>query len=367
MKRIVFMSFVMLALICDAYANDGVFYVNGNELTPITSTDISVKKEILSLKKLNDSLVAVSVYYEFYNPGDVKHIDVGFEADPPQSEVETECDDTIGKKYTNIEIPHPYIKDFTVSMNGNILPYRNIKEWEKKTSDGGSYMNSKYVYLFNGDFKTGVNVVQHTYICKLGINIASYYQFYYVLDAAKRWAGGEIGDFTLFIDMGDYASYCIPESFFRGISNWSVVGNGKMVERKSSYSSEEDNKDGRMLKMYIRRGVSVFHQNNFVPDKNLSLSCCDGCVTTNYLENKFDAFKYKDSTISEFEPHIPFTDCKFEAKPKNDFSARVIRNIPYARKGYVFKNKELRDFFTENVEWYIPDPNYKYDNGNPKK
>ena len=24
--------FVMLALICDAYANDGVFYVNGNEI-----------------------------------------------------------------------------------------------------------------------------------------------------------------------------------------------------------------------------------------------------------------------------------------------------------------------------------------------
>lgn len=33
------------------WANDGAFFAKGNHLIPINETDISVKKEILSIKK----------------------------------------------------------------------------------------------------------------------------------------------------------------------------------------------------------------------------------------------------------------------------------------------------------------------------
>jgi hypothetical protein len=32
----------------------------------------------------------------------------------------------------------------------------------------------------------------------------------------------------------------------------------------------------------------------------------------------------------------------------------VMRNAIYARHGYSFKNREMRDFFDKNVDWYIP-------------
>lgn len=34
-----------------AFANDGVYYAAGNQLIPITETDIQVKKEILTLNR----------------------------------------------------------------------------------------------------------------------------------------------------------------------------------------------------------------------------------------------------------------------------------------------------------------------------
>ncbi|MFV0565090.1 MAG: YARHG domain-containing protein [Flavobacteriaceae bacterium] len=35
----------------------------------------------------------------------------------------------------------------------------------------------------------------------------------------------------------------------------------------------------------------------------------------------------------------------------------MYKNLPFARRGYIFKNAELKDFY-ENLDWYIPNPNY---------
>ena len=60
------------------FANDGAFFARGNQLIPIQETSISVKKEILSIKKIRNQFVEVSVYYEFFNPDADKEIIVGF-------------------------------------------------------------------------------------------------------------------------------------------------------------------------------------------------------------------------------------------------------------------------------------------------
>ena len=39
------------------FANDGAYYASGNHLIPITETDISVKKEILTLKKVRNQYI----------------------------------------------------------------------------------------------------------------------------------------------------------------------------------------------------------------------------------------------------------------------------------------------------------------------
>ena len=85
----------------------------GNQLVPISETDISVKKEILYIKKTQE-FAEVSVYYEFFNPKETKEIIVGFEAGRPSGDVDG----------VPINGHHPYMFDFTVSLNGNFLPYQ---------------------------------------------------------------------------------------------------------------------------------------------------------------------------------------------------------------------------------------------------
>ena len=66
------------------HANDGAYYASGNHLIPISETDIAVKKEILTLKKIRNQYIEVTVYYEFFNPKAEKTITVGFEAFAPK-------------------------------------------------------------------------------------------------------------------------------------------------------------------------------------------------------------------------------------------------------------------------------------------
>ena len=39
---------------------------------------------------------------------------------------------------------------------------------------------------------------------------------------------------------------------------------------------------------------------------------------------------------------------------------RILKNLPFAYRGYIFKNKELQDYF-ESTEWYLPNPEYNGD------
>ena len=95
-----------------AFANDGVFYAAGNQLIPITETDISVKKEVLTLNRVGNH-IEVSVYYEFFNPVGEKELLVGFEAEQPYN----------GPDPMDFFPKHPHIRNFKVIMNGESLSF----------------------------------------------------------------------------------------------------------------------------------------------------------------------------------------------------------------------------------------------------
>lgn len=44
--------------------------------------------------------------------------------------------------------------------------------------------------------------------------------------------------------------------------------------------------------------------------------------------------------------------------PKNDFEKKVVRNLPFATRGYIFQDKKVQAFY-ENIEWYKPNKEYK--------
>ena len=164
MKRLFFIL-CFYGFFTEGYTNDGAFYMAGNQLVPINETDISVKKEILYIKKTQE-FAEVSVYYEFFNPKDEKEIIVGFEAGIPSGDA----------GFSPVNGHHPYMFDFTVSLNGSFLPYQiafvknstyaknhKIQNIDPKSLDNdviGDELDFQYVYHFKAKFKKEKNIVK---------------------------------------------------------------------------------------------------------------------------------------------------------------------------------------------------------------
>lgn len=326
------------------FANDGAFFAKGNHLIPITETSISIKKEILTLKKIRNQFIEVTVYYEFYNPDADKKITVGFEAFAPNGDVE-------GAPKNG---HHPYMRDFTVSLNNSILKYnvayvtdslyaKNgiVKSLDLNKFEGnksGNYVDFYYVYHFEANFKKGINIIQHTYNYDISGSIDYNYDFEYVLTAANRWSNKQIDDFTLIIDNGEFETFSINKTFFKNSNEWLINGIGKVEDFKGVKNSFIEND---ALKFNVQKGNLIFQKKNFKITGDLFL------YAQNYLGIQDLAYipfsYYQDDRINN---------------PKNEFEIKVLKNLPFARRGYIFQNAELNTFY-KKMDWYIPNPNYE--------
>lgn len=336
MKRLFFIL-CFYGFFTEGYTNDGAFYMAGNQLVPINETDISVKKEILYIKKTQE-FAEVSVYYEFFNPKDEKEIIVGFEVGIPLGDA----------GFSPVNGHHPYMFDFTVSLNGNFLPYQiafvknstytknhKIQNIDPKSLDNdviGDELDFQYVYHFKAKFKKGKNIVKHTYRYKLSRGVCYYYDFNYVLTAANRWANKQIDDFTLILDMGDFQTASIRKTFFKNTNEWTFNGIGKITENPD-YTN-----------FYIQQGILVFEKKNFVPKGELSVE-----EESSYCREAGSNQKLIFSLGKNRELGDP--------TEKTPEEKRIIRNLPFARRGYIFKDKTLQDVF-KTEDWYQPNPSY---------
>jgi len=327
-------------------ANDGAFFARGNQLIPISETDIAVRKEILTLKKVKNQYIEVTVYYEFFNPKEAKNITVGFEAFSPEGDVD-------GAPKNG---QHPYMRDFTVELNSQKLKYNvayvsdslynnagKIKQIDLKTFQGnisGNTVDFFYVYHFQAHFKKGLNIIKHTYKYDVSGSIDYNYDFEYVLSAAKRWGNHQIDDFTLIIDNGDFETFSIDKTFFKNSQDWKIEGVGKTEDVKGTPNAfvERD-----ALKFHIQKGKVIFKKMNFIPNENLFV----------YAQN---ILGYEDLS---YLPQSVYQTGNI-AQPKTEFQRKLLKNLPFARRGYIFQNPELKSYF-ENIDWYIPNPQYTAD------
>lgn len=343
---------ILILLQCSVIkANDGAYFASGNQLIPIFETDISVQKEILSIKKIRKSYVEVTVYYEFFNPGNDKEIIVGFEAFSPSGDVNGSPKNA----------RHPYMNNFTVDINNVIIPYEiayvkdslyakngkiNSIGLDQAKKEGLANENSVdfyYVYHFKAHFKKGINIIKHTYTYALSGGIEVSYAFDYVLTAANRWANKQIDDFTLIIDCGDFEEFYISNSFFSRPSDWIIHGIGKSVFTKANdhYLVTED-----ATQFFIQKGMLVFQKKNFKPAGELNL------FSPQYFPDT-EGFDYK-------KEQLPFALYHQEkiADPKDEMSKKILKNWPFARRGYVFTTAALNTYF-QSLNWYMPNPNYE--------
>ena len=383
MRRIITLLLCCISIFC-AKANDGVFYAAGNQLIPITETDISVKKEVLTINRVGDHL-EVTVYYEFFNPVGEKELLVGFEAESPYN-----------SSLDPIELfpNHPHIRNFKVVMNGEplsydiahmtmgdynyrnepsshyVLPpyYKNgkIQSWTRQqirdTMATWHYPGTPfdYVYHFKARFRPGLNIVQHTYEYDLSFSVGEEFEFPYVLTAANRWANHQIDDFTLNINMGDRESFRIKKTFFEKPIEWTIDGLGIAIN--CEWLGWDTVGNGVIF--HLQEGGISFHKQNFHPKGELFVAKAHliACMWEDWKDD--ENIPVEEELITGLKSQYYALDTAFipgffEEIPKfTPIQRRILRNLPFAYRGYKFKDKALRKYF-ESTQWYILNPKYK--------
>lgn len=356
------LSFLLAFGFLVGYSNDGAFRSAGNQLIPMYETDISVKKEILTINRIGKTKVAITVYYEFFNPKADKVVEVGFEAASPSGDV----------NFKPINGHHPFITLFTVNMNDSVIPYKvaivgdslyykngiykskTVAQAMKEAEDA-DYVDYFYVYHFKAKFKQGINIIKHTYTAEMSTAVDETYSYTYILTAAGRWANKQIDDFTLQINMGEYQDLCIHNTFFSALTNWQLPEGVKtrFLKKNKQHKEETDTTE-----FYIRKGPLVFQQLNFKPKGELYF------VTPNYIFNMSSRLSEQrldnyDFSAKRGDP-LPFSIESLSDifQPADELSKRVLKNLPYAIRGYVFKAPELQAYF-ERQKWYLKDENYQ--------
>ena len=293
------LTLIALLLVLELKANDGAFYVNGSTLVPVKETDISISKEILTITIGDDDYATVDVYYEFFNPKDSKTITMAFEADPPGD---------WNPVPFNRNGVHPFIKDFSVSMNGTALPHSNMviqKDYKKEQDftpfdlngwkgygdtilykgehiinyseedglfmDGGNMLYSEkldsfayfaYGYFFTATFKEGLNTVHHTYRYRTSYVNTSKFEFIYWLTPASRWAGGKIGDFTLRLKSQTPRTELYMENCLFDGKHWNSSPNQYLITW-----TQYINRHFVLAELYPDK-VLEWHMTDFVPSKD---------------------------------------------------------------------------------------------------
>ena len=292
--RILFTLLALLGVSMPSVANDGVFYANGGMLTPVAETDISVKKEILTITIGRDSLAHVDVYYEFMNGANPKTVTMAFLANPPYN------------TFTGIpsDCRHPYIYDFKAVMNSQALTWDNgivlekyagdeykvdfsfadRKKWkgygevpdsilpepdEVYNAEADSFASFSYAYYFTAHFRPGLNIVRHTYTYHMSENIYATYTIPYCLMPAMHWANHQIDDFTLRIKSEVPTAICLRDTLFSASPFLVKDGEAEIWHSVRAYGS-----DSYMVAL-IGDGTVEWHTDTFRPDQNMCISSAD--------------------------------------------------------------------------------------------
>ena len=374
----------LMGTVLTSIANDAVYFVNGSLLTPVQETDISIKKEILTISIGDDGIANVEVDYTFVNNGPAKLVTMGFEAMSPYNDGAT----------PSFKGGHPYIMNFSVVMNGESLNYNNgivfggedVEQLPQEAQDAykkGQYLvpidfnrwhydeeNSErmynkqtdeyasfaYAYYFNANFKSGENTVRHTYRYKMSCGVSKAFSFDYWLLPAMRWANHQIDDFTLRINADNCTKHfvidCAP---FEGTPFNVTKGKGKTRTLNVEGFGEHYN----VLEVVLRNGTLEWHRNNYRTEHNMSIESAEFLNYAMEWGNK-PAPLYYDSGPNfawwnTFDDYYPG---KGTQKQLREFNARLRRNLPYAHRGYVFKDATLKKIF-ESQWWYMPDPSWQ--------
>ncbi|NNE66523.1 MAG: YARHG domain-containing protein [Pyrinomonadaceae bacterium] len=333
-------------------ANDGVFYVRGNNLIPMQETQVELRKEVLKFYVTDFGWMEVDVDFTFFNPGPAKEVVVGFVTPPAGGDTDEE--------------QHPQIKNFTVNVNGKKLPYKMKRMGETSFSFVKlKFDEVDYVYYFTVRFEPGSNRIRHTYTYRGGGSVELQRDFEYQITTGKRWANRQIDDFEMQVHL-DNGVYSIPASFRNDgkLANWNIVGHGVIAPTPRSWFGDDSPK---IRMAHLNRGYLSLKEKDFKPDNDIMFAeynwaagwverWCDfahECVDRKSLENIVNYF-----TLNPWEGVTAEDLSKLSER-----ELKLVRNYFYALRGYDFKTIMVRKFYSQFF-WYRPDPELKWDKVN---
>ena len=375
MKKI-FLAIMFCILSIFTFANDWEFGSEGEHIIPLKGSNMSIKKEKITLKLIPDGML-VNVKFVFDSPNAENKI-IGFVT--PESGNGEEEDETTKPKRK----PEPLnIKNFKTTVNGKevksnvellskllskgVLDNNIIKEYTEKEK---TFYN--YVYYFNADFKQGENVVEHSYFYTGSYGIYER-DFEYVVTTISKWKNQTVEDFEIEVHPGNYFVK-LPYSFWKDNKkiNWEVVGKGKMVTIASTKKSNDEDATGLerygIIYLKLNNGFVRYKTKNFSPNQDFYMTRMDNILGFDYEfpEGKIQGYKFKDDYFTTLRETIydDYPNIVSSLKDLKDKDLDIIRNYPYAFAGYDFAKKDLKDYFSQFI-WYTPvgknvkiDPNF---------
>ena len=367
---ILILSFCSLFILTpqNARANDGRFFTEGNQLLPILETDICLNREVLTITLTDNGWAEVDVIYTLFNPSNEKNICVGFEAPIPGGAVSSE--------YNPLGI-HPYIKDFIVEVNNATTPFKNAvtsawsknkrttfqqldtTEWKIQDDEVGTLYNIKidscieysYTYYFQAQFKPGINTLHHHYRYLMSESVGYAFGLDYRLSPAIRWANHQIDDFSLIIRCPNTAKHFTVNDFgIKSDTLFQVIEGVGKTRRRSICTGDSK---CEITEISLRNGAIRYHCVNFCPNTELEIVSGDNCALYQYDQDG----NYVDRTVpfGFFYDRGPTQQLILK---QEGCTKRIQRNLPYAHRGYVFKDKKLQQYF-DKLWWYMPDATYK--------
>ena len=375
MKKIL-LAILFCLLSIFTFANDWEFGSEGEHIIPLKGSNMSIKKEKITLKLTPDGML-VNVKFTFDNPTAENKI-VGFVT--PESGNGEEEDETTKPKRKAEPLK---IKNFKTTVNGKevksnvellskllskgVLDNNIIKEYTEKEK---TFYN--YVYYFNADFKQGENVVEHSYFYTGSYGIYER-DFEYVVTTISKWKNQTVEDFEIEVHPENYFVK-LPYSFWKDNKkiNWEVVGKGKMVIIAPTKKSNDEDATGLerygIIYLKLNNGFVRYKTKNFSPNQDFYMTRMDNILGFDYEfpEGKIQGYKFKDDYFTTLRETIydDYPNIVSSLKDLKDKDLDIIRNYPYAFAGYDFAKKDLKDYFSQFI-WYTPvgknvkiDPNF---------
>lgn len=366
--------FILIATV--SFSNDWEFSSRGENIVPIETSQVSIKKEEIRMKVVNDGM-DVKVKFIFDSPVSEEKI-IGFITP------EGGFDDDENYQWDG----EMHFKNFTTVVNGKTVKsnVEKMKDFYKKNLLSKEEMQKynvekykdSYIYYFKANFVKGENTVEHSYNYSGSYGVG-YIDFQYVWTTISKWKNKKVDDFELIIEPGT-SFVSLPYTFWKNERkvNWEIIGEGK-IDTAVQTITDSNTKEKKVLKRVYARlksGYIRYKTKDFAPDNEFLIEeiknianyypfektekgyifldessdynfwlCC--YVTEPYSKEKY-------GTYENYKEELKLSKNKEEQlKELSDKELEILRNYPFALSGYDFSRKDLKDYFSQFI-WYYP-------------